>query len=105
MNEIPDYEKFAGLLNSTFTVQTGDAQSINAELVQISEQRLAGRQEMFSIVFRGPADFALGQALCHFHHENTGDFEIFITPVRQDEQGFYYEAVFNLIREPAEPTA
>lgn len=105
MNEIPDYEKFAGLLNSTFTVQTGDVQSINAELVQISEQRLAGRQEMFSIVFRGPADFALGQALCHFHHENTGDFEIFITPVRQDEQGFYYEAVFNLIREPAEPTA
>lgn len=105
MNKIPDYEKFAGLLNSTFTIQADDAQRINAELVQISERRLAGRQEMFSMVFRGPTDFALGQALRHFHHEDTGDFELFITPTRQDEQGFYYEAVFNLIREPAEPTS
>lgn len=104
MNEIPDYETFAGLLNTTFTVQTDDGESTNAELVEVSEQRLPGRQEIFSIVFRGPANISLGQGLRHFQHEKT-DFELFITPVRQDEQGFYYEAVFNLIREPAEPTA
>jgi hypothetical protein len=28
-----------------------------------------------------------------------GQFELFIVPVKQDAQGFYYEAVFNRIRE------
>jgi hypothetical protein len=103
MNAIPDYATFAGLLNSTFTVQTDDGQSIEVQLVKISEQQLAGRQEIFSIIFRGPGDIALGQALLRFHHEDTGDFDLFITPLRQDQEGLYYEAVFNLIREPVEP--
>jgi hypothetical protein len=28
-----------------------------------------------------------------------GHFELFIVPVRQDADGFYYEAIFNRIRE------
>lgn len=105
MNEIPDYDAFAGLLNTTFDVQIEDGQSIDTQLVEISEQRLSAQQEIFSLVFRAPGDVALGQGMRHFHHENTGDFELFITPIRQDEQGSYYEAVFNLIRETSTPLA
>ena len=32
-----------------------------------------------------------------------GEFELFIVPVMQDAEGFYYEAVFNRIREQAVP--
>jgi hypothetical protein len=105
MESLPNYATFAGLLNSTFTVQADDGQSIDAQLVTISEHRVVGRQEMFSITFRGPGDITLGQALRRFHHADTGDFDLFITPNREDEAGIYYEAVFNLIQEPAEPAA
>jgi hypothetical protein len=41
----------------------------------------------------------LGQGVRNFEHEQMGKFELFIVPVEQDEQGFYYEAVFNRIRD------
>jgi hypothetical protein len=28
-----------------------------------------------------------------------GQLDLFIVPIRQDAQGFYYEAIFNRIRE------
>jgi hypothetical protein len=41
----------------------------------------------------------LGQGVRNFQHEQMGNFELFIVPVQQDAQGFYYEAVFNRIRD------
>jgi hypothetical protein len=28
-----------------------------------------------------------------------GQFELFLVPIKEDEQGFYYEAVFNRLRQ------
>ncbi len=30
-----------------------------------------------------------------FSHDALRTFELFIVPIRRDDQGFYYEAVFN----------
>ena len=73
-------------------------------LMEVSELKLSERQEQFSIVFRGPSDAYLGQGIRPFHHERMGQFDLFIVPIRQDEKGFYYEAVFNRLPEPAETT-
>jgi len=41
----------------------------------------------------------LDQGVRPFKHEQMGEFEMFIVPIQQDANGFYYEAVFNRIRE------
>jgi hypothetical protein len=72
--------------------------TVDLDLVDVSELRLHPRQEEFSVEFRGPSNMFLGQGVRSFAHENMGRFELFIVPVRQDADGFYYEAVFNRMR-------
>src|SRR5689334_18511194 len=92
------HEAFAQHANTTFQVQTGDT-SLELELIEISELKLHPQQEEFAIVFRGPANAFLEQGVRSLAHQQMGHFEIFLVPIRQDEQGFYYEAVFNRVRE------
>lgn len=54
------------------------------------------RQEAFSLVFRGPADTALGQGIFNLSQAGTDTVDaIFLVPIAADEQGRYYEAIFN----------
>ena len=98
------HEAFAANRQTSFRVQVGTDQHVDLELMEVSELKLSERQEQFSIVFRGPSDAYLGQGIRPFHHERMGQFDLFIVPIRQDEKGFYYEAVFNRLPEPAETT-
>lgn len=68
------------------------------ELAEVSELKEWPGQEQFAVVFRGPNDQFLGQGMRSFEHEQMGRFELLIVPVRQDELGYYYEAVFNRFR-------
>ena len=105
MAEIPSHKTFAGLLNAVFNIHLDEGQTVDTELVEVSQPQLSPEQETFYIVFRGPNDVSLGQGMRRFQHERTGDFDLFITPVRQDKQGVYYEAVFNRLLESTAPTA
>jgi hypothetical protein len=90
------HEAFSGQVNTRFQVQdTG----VELELIEISELKLYPLQEEFAVVFRGPLNGFLGQGVRLLTHEQMGQLEIFIVPIRQDAQGFYYEAVFNRLRE------
>jgi hypothetical protein len=93
------HEAFTQQLNSKFQVQLDEKTNVEVELVAVSEVKLYPRQEEFSIEFRGPLDSFLGQGAGNFKHDKMGEFELFIVPIRQDEQGFYYEAIFNRLRE------
>lgn len=92
------HDEFNGNLNTKFQVQVDETTSVELELTQISELKLYPQQEEFALEFRGPLNVFLGQGVQLFNHEQMGQFEIFIVPVRQDNQGFYYEAVFNRLR-------
>ena len=93
------HEEFTKHANTNFQVQ-GDANtSVELELTAISEIKLYPQQEEFSIQFRGPLNMFLGQGVRDFTHEQMGQFELFIVPIKQDEQGFYYEAIFNRLRD------
>ena len=90
------HEEFSKHVNARFQVQDTD---LKLELIEISELKLYPEQEEFAIVFRGPTNAFLGQGICILSHEQMGQFELFIVPIRQDQDGFYYEAVFNRLRE------
>lgn len=93
------HEEFAQHAGTKFQVQVDENSGVELELAEVSENKVYPRQEEFSLVFRGPSDVFLDQGVRWFKHDQMGQFELFIVPIRQDERGFYYEAIFNRIRE------
>ncbi len=54
------------------------------------------RKESFSVVFQGANEQPLAQGMYAVSQANMGTIEaLFLVPVAQDENGRYYEAVFN----------
>lgn len=53
------------------------------------------RAEPFTLTFRGPGEPRLAQGIHRLEHERLGELEIFLVPIRPDERGPLYEAVFN----------
>ncbi len=103
MDDSLTYEAFAQSLNTNFRVQLDAVSRVDLLLVQVSELKQSSRQEEFAIIFLGPNDTFLGQGTRQFAHDRMGQFDLFIVPIRQDNRGYYYEAVFN--RFPAKPDA
>jgi hypothetical protein len=68
---------------------------IETELIEFKEMNMTPKQEQFSIVFRGPLDIFLNQGMYKMEHEKIGTFDLFLVPIRQDQEGLCYEAVFN----------
>jgi hypothetical protein len=92
------HEVFAAQLNTKFTIPLDEANRVELTLIEVSELILSPRQEQFSIVFRGPLDMFLGQGMRAFDHDQMGQFELFLVPIKKDDEGFHYEAVFNRTR-------
>ena len=92
------HENFAAQLNTNFRVQVGEANAVDLILSEVSELKTSPSQEQFSIVFRGPLEVFLGQGGRQFEHDEMGRFDLFIVPINKNDNGFYYEAVFNRFR-------
>lgn len=93
-----DHEAFSKYLNTKFRISVDGSNAIDAELSKVTELHLSTHQERFSVVFRGPKEPFLGQGTYRFTHEQMGEFSLFIVPMRQDDDGTFYEAVFNRMR-------
>ena len=93
------HEEFSQHANSKFQVQGDDNIPVELELIDVSELKQYPRQEEFTLTFRGPLELFLGQGIRPFTHDQMGEFELFIVPIKQDADGFYYEVIFNRIRE------
>ena len=93
------HETFAQHVNTKFHVPVDDANRVELELAEVSELKEFPGQEQFAVVFRGPNEIFLGQGVRSFEHDQLGEFGLFIVPIRQDAEGYYYEAVFNRLRE------
>ena len=93
------HEEFSKNANTKFQVQVDENTHVELELIAVSELKLYPQQEEFALQFRGPLNIYLGQGGHNFTHDQMGQFELFIVPIKQDEQGFYYEAVFNRLRQ------
>jgi len=93
------HEEFTQNAHTKFQAQTDENTPVELELTEISELKLYPHQVEFSVLFRGPLNVFLDQGVRNFKHDQLGEFELFIVPIKQDAEGFYYEAVFNRIRE------
>ena len=93
------HEEFSKHTGTTFHARVDENTGVPLELTSVSELKLYPQQEEFTLEFRGPLNMFLDQGVRNFAHDQMGEFELFIVPVKQDAQGFYYEAIFNRIRE------
>lgn len=93
------HEEFSKHANTKFQVQLHQHPPVELDLIEVSELKVHPQQEEFTIVLRGPLDVYLDQGARLLKHDQMGEFELFIVPIKQDAEGFYYEAVFNRIRE------
>jgi hypothetical protein len=93
------HEEFTKHVNTKFQVENEGDIPVELELIDISELKLHPRQVEFSLEFRSPLNMFLNQGVHNFTHDQMGQFELFIVPIKQDAQGFYYQAVFNNLRE------
>jgi hypothetical protein len=86
-------------LHTKFRVNLEPEKVFELELVGVEVQGdVAGQAERFSAVFRGALDTFLQQHTYALEHEALGSFELFIVPIRRDDEGFYYEAVFSRMK-------
>lgn len=89
-------DTFEPHLNTTFRVSLGATRAPDLELIEVSDLRIKNPKN-FSLLFRGPNDLYLPQQSYTFEHEQIGAFDLFITPVGRDEDGTYFEAIFNRV--------
>ncbi len=97
-------DTFLPHLNSTFSVRLGDSDTLELELIEVSDKSEEAKQksgievELFSLSFKGPLDKIITQDTHQIEHEHMGTFPLFIGPVFQDKKGIYYQAVFNRVQ-------
>jgi len=60
----------------------------------LQQAREQGVREPFLLLFSGPLEPFLEQHMYTLQHDELGMIEMFLVPVKQDENGYYYEAVF-----------
>ena len=81
-------------VGTTFTAEVAPAA---VPLVLASVTTLAerpGGRDPFSLLFRGPAEPLLPQAIQRLEHAELGALEIFIVPLGRDAEQTRYEAIF-----------
>ena len=102
MTDSLTHKAFTKHLETKFQIRIDTGTSVELTLIEASELKVLPGQEHFSLLFRGPGEIFLGQGTFLVEHEDLGQFPLFVVPIRQDEQGYYYEAVFNRVVGPVE---
>ncbi|HEV7892145.1 MAG TPA: hypothetical protein VGP08_15980 [Pyrinomonadaceae bacterium] len=99
-------EDFRKHLGTKFRVRLDEiegAPGVELELDEVvpypSLSHSRGDAVRFSAYFYGPGDFLLPQRIYKLEHEQTGEIELFLVPVGQDQRGFRYEAVFSYFKD------
>lgn len=95
--------ELADLTHATFAGRVGEKfahpdAGIELVLASVADNgRGAGARPggAFTLLFQGPGDPMLLQAIHHLTHDELDDLELFLVPVKRTEDGFEYEAVFN----------
>jgi hypothetical protein len=86
---------FAPRVGERFAIALPDGE---LELVLRSADAVADRpggRDPFSLIFGGPEQPRLAQAIYPLEHAELGVLEIFIVPIAGDAEGTTYQAVFS----------
>ena len=96
--QLPSKSEFLAVNNSIFTATNGGGNDFETRLVSVEEIVSNDFQENFTLLFR--ADTVVGdqQGIYRLKHEKLAEMDLFLVPVKRDDTGLYFEAVFNLIK-------
>ena len=102
MLEELQFGQFESLVGERFELALEGNAPVALELVEarpvgeLSARQAAelGKRLPFSLVFRGPAELALDQAIRNLSHARLGELALFLVPIERDEEGSLFEAVF-----------
>ena len=90
---------FAEALGSTFKLSREGEPALGLDLIEATDLKGRssdpGRNDPFSLVFRGPKEPVLPQKIYQMDHDKIGKMDIFIVPIGPDDKGMLYQAVFN----------
>ena len=102
MGEWQTEAEFRNNLNTSFRVvvdTTDGLKAIELILVEVtsrpSESHEQAGMERFSAVFAGPLDFFLPQQTYGMVHPEMGEFDVFLSAIAKEDDGYKYEAVYN----------
>jgi hypothetical protein len=86
---------FSERIGETFGVGEG-SDEVELRLVEATPHSSASEEDgrPFSIVFVGPLEPVLPQAIYRFEHDGLGSFDLFIVPIGPGDAAMQYEAVF-----------
>ena len=102
MTQRLEYAALLENLNSKFRLHLDGSDWLELELIEVSELKGGRSQEIFSIELRSRSSAVLPQRIYRLDHDKLGPFDLFLVPIRKDDQGVYYEAVFNRLFEGSE---
>ena len=90
-----DPAKFREQLNTVFRVGH-NAAAIPLLLAEVTDQRVLGGFEHFSLFFHGPSDRVLPQGTYAMQHDALGTLDVFIVPViGSNAERIIYQAHFS----------
>jgi hypothetical protein len=88
-------EDFDSRIGDSFRLSLPSGEAMELRLLEAAEIGGTGKaRSPFSVVFRGPNEPVLPQAIYHLEHDGMGPLEIFLVPLSQGSDGVDYEAVF-----------
>ena len=97
MSEMFSRDRFVGAVGSKFKLTADSGQTVDLELIEVSELRERPSGQSFSIFFAPPEGYTVLQGMFPLAHEELGTMDIFLVPVG-DEKGVRLEALFNFLR-------
>lgn len=94
-----NYELFAGRVSQTFTVSLGNG---SIEMVLMEARRAPTRPAIdgirtdpFALYFKYAGEKFPPQGMYTFGIADMEDVEMFVVPIRKEQDGIVYEAIFN----------
>ena len=96
MSDLPTKEAFEAQVNTTFKMLV-EENSFDLTLIECKTVISNSIQECFSLLFLAPEDAPPFQYLFPLEHSALGKMQLFLVPIKKDEKGLRYEAVFNII--------
>ena len=97
MTSIPTRDQFMSTLNQNYTITT-DRGPINTRLIDVSDKKIRGPYESFSLLLEGNANEAVEQKIRKIRNDTLGDMELFICPVTTENAAagkICYQVIFS----------
>ena len=93
----PSKDEFRGVIGTHFPVVFDDGTVVTLSLDEVNEKKHldTGDLENFQLIFSASKENRLLQATFRIEHEVLGELFLFLVPIEQSEDRFFYEAAFS----------